>query len=250
MLPPAHGRKRATAVTAALLVTLAGSLAGCTDDDPAPSADKSASTSATAASSASGQSPSPSASSTSTGAPRRSGGPLLTAGELPALGSSRWAQGTTTTTEPRQLRPCQRFGILAIGAERVVVRHFEPAGTSVGLERADELVATFPDEMTARRAYSVLESWRKQCGDRLRRYGDPELGDLQPVSVDGGQAAWYLLTYAPNKNAPHNVLLDAQGMAQVGRRIALLRMARFGEKSGDLQPTFEDAVAAAAARLR
>ena len=131
-----------------------------------------------------------------------------------------------------------------------MVRHFTPAGASVGLERADELVATFPDEMTARRAYSVLEAWRTRCGDRLRRYGNPEVGDLQQVSVDGGQAAWYLLTYAPDKAAPRKVLLDAQGMAQVGRRIAMLRMTRLGERSGDLQPPIESAVAAAADRLR
>jgi hypothetical protein len=248
-VPPARGMSRSVAVATVLLVTLAGSLAGCSNDDPAPSAHKSASPSATAQSPAS--SPSPSPSSPAASRSTRSGGPLLTAKELPGLGSSfHWSQGATTTTEPRELGPCQRFGILAIGAERVVVRHYSPADATAGLQRADELVATFPDEMTARRAYSVLESWRKQCGDRLRRYGDPEIGDLQPVPVDGGQAAWYLLTYAPDKSAPNKVLLDAQGMAQVGPRIALLRMTRLGERSGDLQPPIEDAVAAAADRLR
>ena len=46
-MPPAPGLSRAVAIATVLLVTSAGSLAGCTNDDPAPSAHKTGSPSAT-----------------------------------------------------------------------------------------------------------------------------------------------------------------------------------------------------------
>jgi hypothetical protein len=175
---------------------------------------------------------------------------LLTAEDLPGFGPGyRWRVGSTTSTEPRQFGTCQKFGIVAIGAERVAVRRFLPADTSVPLASAGELVATFPDAMTARRAYSVLESWHKQCAAVLKRHGPSQVGGLRPVTVDGGQAAWYLLTYTPDKGAPNEVLLDAQGMALVGRRIAMLEITR-RLTEGDPLPPMDAAIVAAAARLR
>ena len=130
-----------------------------------------------------------------------------------------------------------------------MVRRFRPADTGESPNLAAEMVATFPDAMTARRAYSVLESWHKQCGSLLRRYTHPSVGQLQAVSVDGGQAGWYLLTYGPVTGEPGKVFLDAQGMALVGRRIAMLSMVRVGAK-GDDPPPMDQAIAKAASRLR
>jgi hypothetical protein len=246
MLPPARGRARAAAVAAVLIVTLAG----CGDDDPKASSDRSASPSATSSSTASSKAPSPTATVSSAAASptKSSGGPLLSADEVPGFGAGyRWRIGSTSSSEPRQFGTCQKFGILAIGAERVTVRQFQPADTSVAHAQAAELVATFPDAMTARRAYSVLESWHEQCASQLRRYARPQVGGLRSVAVDGGQATWYLLTYSPDK-ASHTMLLDAQGMALVGRRIAMLRMTRLATE-GDQVPPMGKAVAAAASRL-
>jgi hypothetical protein len=138
---------------------------------------------------------------------------------------------------------------LAIGAERVVVRRFRPADTGESPNLAGELVATFPDAMTARRAYSVLDSWHKQCGSLLRRYTHPSVGELQALRVDGGQAGWYLLTYGPVSGMPGKVFLDAQGMALVGRRIAMVSMVRAGT-AVDAPPRVDEAIARAASRLR
>ena len=86
-------------------------------------------------------------------------GPLLSAAELPGFNADyRWRPGATTPREPAaSFGTCQRFGLLAIGAERVVVRRYRPpADASASHDRAGELVATFPDAATARRAYAVL----------------------------------------------------------------------------------------------
>lgn len=235
MLPSACGLTRAAAVAVVLMITLAG----CGDDGPATSSGRSASPTAT--SSASSPSPSPT---------KRNGGPLLSADELPGFGDgARWLEVSTTTNEPRSFGTCQRFGILSIGAERVVVRRFRPADTGESPNLAGELVATFPDVMTARRAYSVLESWHKQCGSLLRRYTAADVGDLQSVSVGEGMAGWYLLTYGPVTGHPGKVFLDAQGMALLRKRIVMLSMVRSGAK-GDRPPPMDAALAAAAARLR
>jgi hypothetical protein len=155
----------------------------------------------------------------------------------------------TSHTEPRQFGTCQRFGILAIGAERVVVRRFRPADVGESPDLAAELVATFPDPMTAQRAYSVLESWHRRCAGLLRRYTSPQVGALRSVSVGGGaQATWYLLTYGPVAGRPGKVFLDAQGTAMAGRRIAMLSMVIVGKK-GDAPPPMPAALRAVASRL-
>jgi hypothetical protein len=230
-------------------VTIAGCAAEKSDAGDKQSASSSRSSSPSSSTTSSSPSQSPSASpSPTTAATKRSGGPLLSPDEIPAVDGATWLTVSTTTKEPRSFGTCQRFGILAIGAERVVVRRFRPADTGESPNLAGELVATFPDAMTARRAYSVLESWHKQCGSLLRRYTRPEVGAIRAVSVDGGQAGWYLLTYGPVSGAPGKVFLDTQGMALVGKRIAMVSLVRTGAKS-DPAPPMAKALAAAASRL-
>jgi hypothetical protein len=118
----------------------------------------------------------------------------------------------------------------SIGAERTVVRTYVP-GPKQSHDLAGELVASFPDEMTARRAFEVLKSWRARCagqlpGQQLRRVG--RLQDV-PLGSGTGTGAWYLLTYGPVASDPEAVWFDAQGMALVGSRIALVRLAVAGQ---------------------
>lgn len=174
--------------------------------------------------------PEPTSSDTASAAPPTSPGPLLSAAELPAFTDDyRWRPGATSTVEPATFGTCQRFGLTASGAERVVVRRFLPPASSPTGERAAELVATFPDDQTARRVYSVLTAWRARCADRLLDYVTSDVGDLQDVTVDSGQAGWYLLTYGPPPGDPRSTYFDAQGMAMVGSRIALVTMRRNAE---------------------
>ncbi len=163
--------------------------------------------------------------------PPTSPGPLLSAAELPGFNDEfRWRQGPTRTREPAaSFGTCQRFGLLAIGAERVVLRRFTPVDGSAEHDRAAELVATFPDAMTARRAYAVLTSWRARCADRLSSYARSKVGGLHDVTVDGGRGGWYLLTYGPVKGDPDSQFFDAQGMALVGSRIAMVSMLLAGQ---------------------
>lgn len=222
---------------AAVLLCAVPVAAGCsgsaerTSDPPSPSATHSAHSP-----SPSSDPPSPSATATGRTAPARppgTAGRLLPAAEVAGLDDGyRWRVAGTSTGEPKRLfGTCQRFAMTSIGAERVAVRHYVPAGAAFRRagDRAGELVATFPDESTARRAFAVLEAWRGRCADRLTTYHRVDVGDLQDVPVAGGSGGWYLLAYGPVKGHSGARYLDAQGIAVVGTRIAMLSMVKVGE---------------------
>lgn len=250
-------RTRAIAtVPAAVVLAL---VAGCSGST---SRSGSASDSPTAGSSASGSSsPAPSdGSSTPSGSPRASGptspsGPtqptlrdrLLGAGELPTFNpQTRWRTGSTVSTEaPTSFGTCQRFDVTSIGAERVVIRRYLPSGDDMSdlAARAGELVARFPDEPTARRAFSVLEAWRARCGDRLKRFRTSRVGAAETVPVGGGTATWYLLTYGPPPKDQQARFFDAQGAVRVGARIAMVSMLTVG-RAYHYEPGHEPMVAA------
>jgi hypothetical protein len=116
----------------------------------------------------------------------------------------------------------------SIGAVRTVVRTYLPAPRQ-SHDVAGELVASFPDEMTARRAFEVLKSWRARCADRLRAHDRSRVGRLQDVPLEAGTGAWYLLTYGPVANDPEALWFDAQGMALVGSRVAVVKLAVAGQ---------------------
>ena len=187
---------------------------------------------------------------------RPSGGPrnrLLPASAVPGFNSDfRWTVSDTRAHEPRSLfGTCQQFGMDSIGATRLAVRDYVPGGRSAPTDRAGELVAQFPDATTARRAFAVLVAWRKGCAKRLARYDRSEVGGLENVSVPGGTGGWYLLTYGPLRGDPDSQYFDAQGMAVVGSRIAMVEMV-LGGQDYNYDIGHEPAVAAvqrAAARL-
>lgn len=178
---------------------------------------------------------------------------LLTAAELPGLaGDVGWVEGDTTRQEPGALAgTCHRFEMLSIGAMRVVHRDFTPADGSTG-GRANQLVASFADAKTAWRAFEVLKSWQRDCDEALSKFDHHEVGAPQKVDVDAGEAHWYLLTYGPAEGESGSEYLDAEGLALVGNRIAVLRIVVVGQDhehpAGD-EPMV-DAVRAAAAKLR
>ncbi len=129
------------------------------------------------------------------------------------------------------------------------MRRFRPADGGSGstgagpAPRGGELVATFPDDLTARRAYAVLKAWRADCRQRLSRYARVRVGGLQDVAVTGGSASWYLLTYGPVAGDRDAAVLDAQGMTVVGSRIAMVSLVAVGQDY-DYEPGQEPMVAA------
>lgn len=178
-------------------------------------------------------SPPGSASTAPTTAPSGLAGRLLTAAELPGFNDGyRWTAGPTRPESPNaSFGTCQRFATTSIGAERALVRRFRPQvqDPSAAHDRAGQLVAQFPDEQTARRAFAVLKSWRADCAQRLRGHARSSVGALQTVPVAGGSGGWYLLTYGPVKGDPDAQFFDAQGMAVVGSRIAMVSMVLAGQ---------------------
>jgi hypothetical protein len=177
---------------------------------------------------------------------------LLTGEELPAVAGSGWEQTRTTGREPRSLAgTCHRFALLSIGATRVAHRDYVRAdGSDAG--RASELVASFADAKTAWRAYEVLRSWREDCGARLGSWDRHDVGPLRTLDSGPGQAHGYLLSYGPVAGAGRSSHFDAQGIALVGSRVAVLRIDHVGRDNpfaGDLEPV-ATAIRDAAAKLR
>lgn len=156
-------------------------------------------------------------------------GALLTAEELPGLNDEfTWEVESTRTREPRQpFGTCHEFGITSVGATDVAVRTYRPARGSG--PSAAQLVAEFPDEKTAERAYAVLRSWAEDCADQLTAYRDVQVGRVQPVEVPTGEAAWQLLIYGPAEGEREAGHFDAQGFTRVGARISMLEMRSVGQ---------------------
>lgn len=163
------------------------------------------------------------------GEPAGPAGALLTAEQLPGFTEAfDWTVAETRDREGRKtFGTCQQFALTSIGASRVVVREFAPAPGSGARSQASagELVARFPDSMTAKRAYQVLLSWHDGCAEQLADYRDTDVGPVQQVELETGAATgfWYLLTYGPAE-APDTAYFDAQGVARAGRRIVALSM--------------------------
>lgn len=130
----------------------------------------------------------------------------------------------------------------SLGALRTVVRSFEP-GPRQSHDLAGELLASFPDQTTARRAFEVLKSWRARCAGRLPGQRLRRVGALHDVPVRAGTGAWYLLTYGPVANDPDALWFDAQGIALVGSRIAVVKLAVAGQDY-NYEPGQEPMVAA------
>jgi hypothetical protein len=156
---------------------------------------------------------------------------LLGAADVPGFNDQfRWQDGRTSSTEPRALfGTCQRFALTSIGATAVTHRTYLPATPGAGTDQAAELVAEFPDSTTARRAFAVLKSWRASCADRLTGREHVRVGALQDVAADGGTAGWYLVNYGPVPDDHDALYFDAQGMAVVGSRIAMVKMILAGQ---------------------
>jgi hypothetical protein len=239
MLTRALARPAATAAGLACLATFA--LAGCSgQDEPedppvtrattstSPTAPEETGSSAPAEPSSTPADPSstPAEATEAPGLAAR----LLAAADLPGFNDEyRWEDGTTRPQEPTRLfGTCQRFAMTSIGATEVALREFEPADPGAP-DSAGELVAEFPDSATARRAFEVLKSWRAKCAGKLKRHDRAEIGRLEPVDVDGGTGGWYLLSYGPPPGDPDAGYFDAQGMAVVGSRIAMIEMVVIGQ---------------------
>jgi hypothetical protein len=158
-------------------------------------------------------------------------GGLLPADQLPGFNDEfAWRERSTRMREGRRpFGTCHKFAMTSIGATRVTVRRYVPAAKSPG-STASNLVAEFADDMTARRAYEVLKSWREQCADRLKTHPSSDVGALKQIPVDGHGAVgnWYLLVYGP-ADRPDSSSFDAQGLTRVGSTISVVQMSLEGQ---------------------
>lgn len=245
---PHAALSRPSARVAGCLAVAALTLSGCGGGESSESSGGSSTEPSSSSSSPSTESTSPSSSAPSSESPQPSDEPsssdsptiapggstlrsrLLTAAELPGFNEDyRWTQGATAPEDPStSFGTCQKFAVTSIGAEQALVRRFRPTGAGSS-DRAGELVATFPDSQTARRAFAVLQAWRGQCADRLRKWKRSDVGAPESVRVAAGRGQWYLLTYGPVPGDRDSQFFDAQGMVMVGSRIAMVSMVGAGQ---------------------
>ncbi len=229
-MPPAV----ATAVAA---LSLGLTLTSCAEDaEPTASdAEETPSTSSTPASPSSSPTDVPSSSEpTATMSVTEEPSPTMTSGTsvdvatllLPAARMGKlnaewtWRAGNDFDREPKGLFSCHRFGLDSVGAESVAVREYTSA-LDANI-RAHHVVAGFPDDVTARRAYSVLQSWRDGCRKRLEQKskgGDGiKVTDPDPVA-GAGEAATSYLVIQPSPTG--SSLIDDVAAARDGRVVHL-----------------------------
>lgn len=182
-------RKPPAVATALVAAALGLTLSACGEDDADPTAAGVEETASTPSSPSTSSSPTASSSPTDTPLPsvstptltvseqptptvtRPAAAPKVAAMLLPAARMGKlnaewtWSAGNDFNSEPDRLVACHRAALQDIGAEKVAVREFT-SELDAGV-RAHHLVAGLPDDLTARRAYSVLESWRDGCQQRL-----------------------------------------------------------------------------------
>lgn len=218
------------AVVLLLAAATSGLLAGCGQEVGAPADSGYPATSA---------SPDPSSSEPSPEGTETSADPdpaadtlvdaLLPAAEVPGFNEEfTWSELATEPSEPADLAGvCHKFEMTSLGAEEVAYRTYQP--DSGEDPAASELVAQFPDEATAARAHEVLLSWRKDCAKTIKGFQRVDVGDLEDVSTDQGTGSWYLLIYGPAEGDPDSGYFDAQGIAMVGNRIAVLTLTAIGQ---------------------
>lgn len=176
---------------------------------------------------------------------------LLPADQVPGFNEEfAWSQGRTRPAEPGRLAgTCHRFSMLSTGATEVAYRSYDPPPN--GNATASELVADFADRKTAWRAYQTVLSWRETCPAQLRAYPRTDVSLLEDVSVEQGQAGWWLLKYAPIGDDPEVAAFDAEGVALVGSRVAVVQMVLYGQDYNYApgQEPMVEAVRRAAARI-
>jgi hypothetical protein len=146
---------------------------------------------------------------------------LLPAARMGRLNAEwTWRAGNDFDREPKGLFTCHRFGLDSVGAENVAVREYTSA-LDAGI-RAHHLVAGFPDDVTARRAYSVLKSWRDGCRKRLEQKskGSDRIKVTDPDPIAGaGDAATSYLVIRPSPTG--SSLIDDVAAARDGRVVHL-----------------------------
>lgn len=201
------------------VLTLLVTVAACGEEPARTAAEPSATPSRTTTTPSPQPSLTPTPTATPTPTPTPSPAPqrgiaerLLPAEELPGFNETfAWDAGVTQPTEPSPGVLCHSFALLSIGAKEVAHRTYVPADGSSS--SAVEIVASFPDAMTAKRALSVLQSWYRDCP--RDHDGDPKVGTYMSVPLSTtGAAGWHLLTYGTT--------FDAHGFAQRGARLAVV----------------------------
>ncbi|MGH3498081.1 MAG: hypothetical protein ACRDP1_11530 [Nocardioidaceae bacterium] len=154
---------------------------------------------------------------------------LLAGATLPALNlQSTWRTGPTTPGDGQAaLSICQHSTIASIGAADVLQRQFGAPDVS-----ATQLVARFGDEDSAKRAYSVLDSWLHSCRHQIRFEGGRPIrvpAALTAVNVSAGQGGWSVVFYHSRSASSGDASIEGQALVRVGAYLSWVVERSYGQ---------------------
>jgi len=214
--------RRRHAVSVVLVLT---ALYGCADPTGEPTASPQTPTSTVPESTQPPPSTTESASPTeapTTGVETRSGlrSALLAPEAMPQLNESTPWQLATTRDDARP-SVCQKVALPAVGATRVLQQDYAVADTDI---TASQVVAEFPDELTAGYGFDIVSSWLRSCGARLKAQGYEQRNvpaAYTPMEL-GDRAGWAVSFYGPAEQDPSGSHIQAEALVLAGSHLSWL----------------------------
>lgn len=162
---------------------------------------------------------------------------LLPAGLLPPLTSATpWRRAPRSTSK---VSVCQRVSLPSIGATRIARRDYRVAGSEI---TASQVVAAFPDELTAGYGFDILQAWLRTCAKRLEAAGfDRADVPSSYTTLDlADRAGWTVFFYGPVEGDPNAAHIQAEALVLDGKHLSWVVERSIGQdynyEAGDTPP--------------
>ena len=151
---------------------------------------------------------------------------LLPADQLPPLTSSTpWRRAPLSIDT---VSVCQRVSLPSIGATRIARRAYAVADTDA---IASQVVAAFPDSLTAGYGFDILQAWLRSCGKRIVAAGYNRTdvpGSYTSLDV-GDRAGWAVFFYGPVPGDANAAYIQAEALVVDGNHLSWVVQRSIGQ---------------------